>query len=266
MPPPLLVFTDLDGTLLSHTSYRWDAATQALDILRDIGAALVIASSKSAPEIIEIRAQLGWTNCPAIIENGAGILPPESTDTPKTETYVRLRRALDSLPADLRDPFRGFGDMTVAQIAQITGLSHSGAANAAERAFSEPGIWSGSAELRSTFIDALHDHDIHAREGGRFLTLSYGRTKADQMAALTDAFAPRHTLALGDAPNDIEMLQAADFGVIVANPHRAPLPPMPGEDTGRITRTTLAGPAGWNTAVLDMIARLNLNEGATKHG
>ena len=203
MPPPLLVFTDLDGTLLSHTSYRWDAATQALDILRDIGAALVIASSKSAPEIIEIRAQLGWTNCPAIIENGAGILPPESTDTPKTETYVRLRRALDSLPANLRDPFRGFGDMTVAQIAQITGLSHSGAANAAERAFSEPGIWSGSAELRSTFIDALHDHDIHAREGGRFLTLSYGRTKADQMAALTDAFAPRHTLALGDVPNDI---------------------------------------------------------------
>ena len=92
MPPPLLVFTDLDGTLLSHTSYRWDAATQALDTLRDIGAALVIASSKSAPEIIEIRAQLGWTNCPAIIENGAGILPPESTDTPNTDTYVRLRR------------------------------------------------------------------------------------------------------------------------------------------------------------------------------
>ena len=81
------------------------------------------------------------------------------------------------------------------------------------------------------------------------------------MAALTDGFGARHTLALGDAPNDIEMLQAADFGVIIANPHRNPLPPMPGEGTGRITRTTLAGPAGWNTAVLDLIARLNLNKG-----
>ena len=259
MSLPLLVFTDLDGTLLSHSSYRWDAATPALDALRNIGAAVVLASSKTAPEIAEIRAELAWDHCPAIIENGAGILPPDSTDTPKTDSYVRLRQTLDSLPAELRDPFCGFGDMTVAQIAQITGLSHNDAANAAERAFSEPGIWSGSAELRGAFIDALHDHGIHAREGGRFLTLSYGRTKADQMAALTDAFAPRHTLALGDAPNDIEMLQAAEFGVIVANPHRDPLPPLPGEDTGRITRTTLPGPAGWNGAVLDLIARLNLN-------
>jgi len=259
MSLPLLVFTDLDGTLLSHSSYRWDAATPALDALRNIGAAVVLASSKTAPEIAEIRAELAWDHCPSIIENGAGILPPDSTDTPKTDSYVRLRQTLDSLPAELRDPFCGFGDMTVAQIAQITGLSHNDAANAAERAFSEPGIWSGSAELRGAFIDALHDHGIHAREGGRFLTLSYGRTKADQMAALTDAFAPRHTLALGDAPNDIEMLQAADFGVIVANPHRDPLPPLPGEDIGRITRTTLPGPAGWNGAVLDLIARLNLN-------
>ncbi|WP_348656217.1 HAD-IIB family hydrolase [uncultured Sulfitobacter sp.] len=259
MSLPLLVFTDLDGTLLSHSSYRWDAATPALDTLRNIGAAVVLASSKTAPEIAEIRAELAWDHCPAIIENGAGILPPDSTDMPKTDSYVRLRHALDSLPAELRDPFCGFGDMTVAQIAQITGLSHNDAANAAERAFSEPGIWSGSAELRGAFIDALHDHGIHAREGGRFLTLSYGRTKADQMAALTDAFAPRHTLALGDAPNDIEMLQAAEFGVIVANPHRDPLPPLPGEDTDRIIRTTLPGPAGWNGAVLDLIARLNLN-------
>ena len=89
-------------------------------------------------------------------------------------------------------------------------------------------------------------------------SLGLSREQADQMAALTDAFAPRHTLALGDAPNDIEMLQAADFGVIVANPHRDPLPPLPGEDIGRITRTTLPGPAGWNGAVLDLIARLNL--------
>ena len=69
MSLPLLVFTDLDGTLLSHSSYRWDAATPALDTLRKIGAAVVLASSKTAPEIAEIRAELAWDHCPAIIEN-----------------------------------------------------------------------------------------------------------------------------------------------------------------------------------------------------
>ena len=55
MSLPLLVFTDLDGTLLSHSSYRWDAATPALNTLRKIGAAVVLASSKTAPEIAEMR-------------------------------------------------------------------------------------------------------------------------------------------------------------------------------------------------------------------
>jgi mannosyl-3-phosphoglycerate phosphatase len=63
-------------------------------------------------------------------------------------------------------------------------------------------------------------------------------------------------MALGDAPNDIAMLEAADTGVIVANPHGAGIAKLPGESAGWIRRTALPGPDGWNEAVLDMIEHM----------
>jgi mannosyl-3-phosphoglycerate phosphatase len=257
-PLPLLVFTDLDGTLLAHDSYAWDAALPALSALKDIGAGVVLASSKTAPEMYKLRNDLGLERWPAIVENGAGRLAPGLRTAPKRETYHSLRRKLGTLPANLRAHFRGFGDMDAAEIARITGLPLASAHLAATRAASEPGLWSGTQAERNEFIAALAVLSITAREGGRFLTLSFGGTKADQMSAITDALNPARTVALGDAPNDIEMLETADFGAIVANPHRAPLPPLRGEAQGQIIRTDQPGPIGWNTAILSLLNRLNL--------
>ncbi|UOA25693.1 Mannosyl-3-phosphoglycerate phosphatase [Pseudosulfitobacter sp. DSM 107133] len=257
-PLPLLVFSDLDGTLISHDTYRWDAARPALTRLRNLGAGVVLASSKTAPEIIGLRSDMGLTDWPAIVENGAGVLAACATGTPPDTDYRRLRDMLGQLPEDLRAPFQGFGDLSTEGVADITGLPSPDAQNARKRAFSEPGLWHGTDAQRAAFLAALGQHGISAREGGRFLTLSFGQTKADRMAEITATFRPQVTLALGDAPNDIEMLQTADYGVIVANPHRTPLPPLETEATGRIQRSTLIGPQGWNRAVLDFIDQLNI--------
>lgn len=255
---PLLVFTDLDGTLIEHENYSWQPALPALEALRNIGAGIVLASSKTAPELITLRKDLALEAWPAIVENGAGLLPPHTGTREKSDHYTRLRGALAKIPAPLRAQFRGFGDMAAPEIADITGLPVKDAACAAKRAFSEPGLWSGTHSQRDEFLAALATYHITAREGGRFLTLSFGATKADRIADITARYKPRCTVALGDAPNDVEMLQATDFGVIVANPHRDPLPKLQGEQTGRITRTDLAGPKGWNRAVLDLLERLNI--------
>ena len=260
-PLPLLVFSDLDGTLISHDTYRWDAARPALAHLRGIGAGVVLASSKTAPEIIGLRAQMGLEDWPAIVENGAGVLDAQATDTPADTAYLRLRSALNQLPEELRGLFTGFGDLDVAGVAKITGLPPADAQDAKTRAFSEPGLWHGTDAQRTAFLEALEQHGITAREGGRFLTLSFGRTKADRMAQIIATYRPQVTLALGDAPNDIEMLQTADHGVIIANPHRTPLPPLDAEAAGRITRTTLPGPQGWNRAVLDFVDSLPPEQG-----
>lgn len=256
--PLLLVFSDLDGTLLDHDTYGWDAARPALQALAEMGAGVVLASSKTAPELVALRAAMGLADWPAIVENGAGLLAPRATVVQGAQPYADLRLALDGLPQDLRKAFVGFGDLDAKGIADITGLPRADAALAGQRAFSEPGLWHGDPALKQDFLSALRDQGITAREGGRFLTLSFGQTKADQMANIIASLRPRHTVALGDAPNDVEMLEAADHGVIIANPHRAPLPALKGEAQGRITRSTLPGPDGWNRALLDLIAQLEL--------
>ena len=217
-----------------------------------------MASSKTGSEISSLRADMGLQRWPAILENGAGLLEAHVDAPVDRSDYAQLRAVLSKISAPLRAGFLGFGDMDGAQVAAATGLSRSDARLAKQRAFSEPGIWSGTPAEKEDFLEELAKLGISARDGGRFMTLSFGATKADQMADLIRNFAPRHTIALGDAPNDVEMLEAADLGIIIANPHRAPLPELKGENAGRIMRTTLAGPEGWNAAILAQLTRLNL--------
>ncbi|MDO6732650.1 HAD-IIB family hydrolase [Marinovum sp. 2_MG-2023] len=246
---PLLVFTDLDGTLLDHATYSYAPALPALEALKSIGAGVTLATSKTAAEVAPLRAELGLEAWPAIVENGAGLLDSGATAGSDDKIYRDIRDRLAQLPGK-PSCFRGFGDMNDAEVAEITGLPLENAANARRRAFSEPGIWTGPPAELHAFLDTAATVGLHARRGGRFLTFSLGQTKAGQMANLITRFRPSATLALGDAPNDIEMLDTADAGVIIANAHGQPLPTLPGEESGRIRRSVLPGPSGWNVAVL----------------
>ncbi|WP_226622570.1 HAD-IIB family hydrolase [Alloyangia pacifica] len=252
----LAVFTDLDGTLLDHGSYSYAAAQPALDALKARGIPLILASSKTGAEIAPLHAELGLGDWPAIVENGADRITPGALSE-EAPDYEKLRAALAELPEHARY-FKGFGDMDAAEVARVTGLPPENAALARKRRFTEPGLWSGSEDEQDAFLAALAQKGIHARKGGRFLTLSFGGTKAQQMASILTDLGCDTSIALGDAPNDIEMIESATRGVIIRNDHGNGIPPLPGEQTGRIRRTALPGPDGWNAAILDLLEDLGL--------
>ncbi|WP_246272884.1 HAD-IIB family hydrolase [Oricola thermophila] len=262
--PPLVVFSDLDGTLLDHETYSFEPAQPALDALKTRGVPLILASSKTAAEIADLRGKLGFADCPSIVENGAGILEPADGVGDREEdasVHDRLIATLDALPLRLREHFSGFSDWTLDEVAERTGLSRTDAVRAAARRHSEPGLWWGDEAEREEFIALLAERGITARQGGRYLTLSFGATKADRMREITSRYVSGRkrpvVLALGDAANDVEMLEAADLGVVVANPHAPPLPELDGENAGRIVRTEKPGPEGWNESVLGIIEELD---------
>ncbi|MEX0405106.1 HAD-IIB family hydrolase [Aquibium sp. LZ166] len=254
----MIVFTDLDGTLLDHETYRFDAALPALEALTARGVPLVLATSKTAAEIGPIRQALGC-DVPAIVENGGGIVWAGDAAVASLDDYSDIRATLDALPPRLRAMFRGFGDMDEAGIASLTGLSEEQAGRARQRRHSEPGLFSGTSTEHDKFLACLEEHGLRAVQGGRFLTVGRDTSKSRRMQEVRTELERRlgrplaPVVALGDAENDREMIEAADIGVVVANPAHAPLPPLAGEAEGRIRRTTLPGPAGWNAAVLGIL-------------
>ncbi len=253
----IAVFTDLDGTLLDHDTYSFAAALPALAALEARAIPLILASSKTQAEMRPIAATLRLKT-PMIVENGAGIVGLGPDEGEGDSVYRRIRAVLATLP--LARHFRGFGDWSVEKVARETGLAPEQAALARLRRFSEPGRWTGTEEERLAFTAQLAAHGLTGVQGGRFFTIMPPVSKAQAMrrvaAQLGESRAcPVFTVALGDAPNDLAMLKAADLGVIVANPHHEALPVTQRERIGRILRSRLPGPAGWNEAILTFLAR-----------
>lgn len=71
----LMIVTDLDGSLLDHHDYNWDAAAEWLDRLRQHAVPLIICSSKTAAEILPLQRKLGVVGAPFIAEKRCGALP-----------------------------------------------------------------------------------------------------------------------------------------------------------------------------------------------
>ncbi len=266
----LVVFTDLDGTLLDHDTYDWAPASEALDACRRRGVPVILVSSKTRAEMEVLRAALDlpW---PVVSENGGGIAFPEGAPLappPEAEpaeggrilrlgaAYATVVRALRAIRRDLGRPdLRGFSDMDVHEIARRTGLDLESAERAAAREYDEPLVTDRDpAEDLAPLAEAARARGLQATAGGRFLHLFGGCDKGEAVRRLLDRLRARHpglrSAALGDGPNDRPMLEQVDVPVLV--PGSGPLPvdrhALPGL---RIARAP--GPAGWNRAVLDLL-------------
>lgn len=253
----LIIFTDLDGTLLDHETYSHAEALPALNRLKQLEIPLILASSKTAAEIIPLRAELGFCHCEAIVENGSGILEAGNGDQGAGEGYQRIRQILDTLPAGLRDRYEGFSDWSAEEVSARTGLTLAQAQMAKQRRFSEPGLWLGNEADREKFVAAINAHGLSALQGGRFMTLSFGGNKAERMVEIarrySTAVGDRFTVALGDAENDVAMIEEARLGVIIPNPAHGGIPRLDGEDTGQVIRAPFAGPKGWNQVITSLL-------------
>jgi mannosyl-3-phosphoglycerate phosphatase family protein len=262
----MLVFTDLDGSLLDHHSYSYQDALPQLHVLDRADIPVIPASSKTRAEIARLRQALGNTH-PFIVENGAAIWIPrdyfaeQPALTQERDGYwVREMVAprqhwialLKDLYADFAGEFDYFQRAGAAGIARMTGLSGEAAEEANQRDYSEPVQWLGSSERREEFLSRLRAAGANPLSGGRFISVSGA---CDKGVALTwlrgvyqDAFPDRgcHDIAIGDSRNDCAMLEAAETALLVRSTvHEFPeLQRQQG-----VWRSQALGPAGWAEGV-----------------
>ena len=264
-----VVVTDLDGSMLDHHTYSFEAALPALSFLKEEGIPLVLNTSKTRSECKDLAKKLGLLT-PIGVENGGGISlpiradaaepygPPSMVDYPEDHS-IRLgvsrefiHQVLDEISERRAMCYRSFAQMSIDELRACTGLEQEAAINAQLRQFSEPLLWEDTPEALDWFKKRLHSKGLRLIQGGRFHTVSGLHDKGGAVHWIRSFFASLwhesiHVLALGDGPNDIPMLDAADRAICVRSPAH---PPLVGS-RGTYSTSQLEGPSGWNESVCD---------------
>ena len=161
---PLLVFSDLDGTLLDSHSYDWQPAAPWLTRLREANVPVILCSSKTSAEMLYLQKTLGLQGLPLIAENGAVIQLAEQWQEidgfPRIISGIshgEISLVLNTLREKEHFKFTTFDDVDDATIAEWTGLSRGQAALTQLHEASVTLIWRDSDERMAQFTARLNE-------------------------------------------------------------------------------------------------------------
>ena len=263
----LIVFTDLDGTLLDYHTYAFDAAVEGIGLLHASGVPLVFCTSKSYAEVLHFRETTGNAS-PFIVENGGAVYIPEdhfkdhSGKTPFDRLprhdgfavveigadYGRVRAAFGHMRAALGGGLTGFGDMSAERVAAYLNMPIELARMAKVRRHDEPFLLDDPALLVE--VERLAGrHGLKVFAGTRFYHLMGDTDKGAAVKALVSIYNKVYeditTAAVGEGRNDEPMFRAVDVPYLVQRPDGGYVDiAVPG-----IVKIDGIGPAGFTLAV-----------------
>ena len=258
-----VIFTDLDGTLLDPLTYSEAVASPLVASIVNKGLPLIFCSSKTRAEQEIYRRRLGITD-PFIVENGGAIFIKRGYfpfayqyhrvfgDYHVIElgiAYPEIIERLKQLSRQHKLTITGFGDMTPAEIARLTGLDLASAKLAQKREYEE------TLNLEGEDIDSILPKIAAAGltwNRGRLYGISGGNNKGRATKILIKLFRQKlgriKTIGIGDNPNDLPMLAEVDFPVLVQKPgHGWEEIDLPG-----LYRVKGEGPRGWIRAIREL--------------
>lgn len=254
---PLILFTDVEGTLLATHTQSWQPAGVWLSCLKARQIPIILCSSKTVAEMQLLQQELALTPQPLIAENGAIIqLPGSWQDDP---AWPRLKPGVDHeailhvlhhLRASDGYKFTLFSEVSEQTLSELTGMNIRHAALAKQHEASESLIWRDSDEQMNAFATALHAQGLQFVAGARFWHVLDRRAgKAQAVSWLLEHFRQRDgvqylSLGLGDGPNDAPLLDTTDYAVVIKGLNRDGVI-LRDDNPLRVFHTLADGPEGW---------------------
>jgi len=234
--PRIVIFTDLDGTLLSAETYEPGPSLESLRQCRKLQIPVIFVSSKTRAEMERLRKELDNSD-PFVSENGGGVfLPRETWEKPQGFVeggnywslwigvpHAAILKALDAAVKRCSARIERFSSMSIDRIMERTGLSPDEARLARMREFDEPFLIPDQSDKIITGLEQeIRKAGFNLTRGGRFYHVMGGCDKGKAVRRIMDLYRGLNPdvcfAAVGDAENDLPMLLEADLPFLVRKP------------------------------------------------
>jgi mannosyl-3-phosphoglycerate phosphatase len=265
--PNLIIFTDLDGTLLDEETHRFEAAGPALNSLTQRGIPLILVSSKTRAEIERIRADLENRH-PFVSENGGAIFIPktyfsfsfpyqrESDDYLILELgvpYAQVLKTFTSIQEETGISLKGFSNFTAEELAFSLHFTLEEAVLAKEREYDEPFLLQTDGDQIETIKRKIEEKGMFYSWGGRFHHLHGKNDKGKAVRILKELyeneFSSVQAVAIGDSLNDVPMFTEVDYPILLVGGQNV----LSNLSLGNLTTHQGQGPQAWNRVVLGLL-------------
>ena len=255
----IIIFTDLDGTLLNEESFTFrQIITFIKNLLKFDNFFIFFISSKTKEEMINLRKKMN-INVPLIYENGAGIYDLKCCNLikePLKKNIVLARQKIKEIKKKtnlflgLKSNIRFLDSMDIKEVKRILGLPMDEIQFATDRKFSRLFLFNGrDSILKNLKIQAM-ENDLSINKGGRVYSISDNFTKADAFKFVKKKIKKKYPhssfIGLGDSENDLMLLESVDYACIVKNKNKKL---NLNKKTNFIFRSKYEAPFGWREII-----------------
>ena len=223
----IIIFTDLDGTLLHRDTFQFDTIKNYIKNLINKGVIIIPNSSKTEIEIEKFNEELG-VNLPFISENGSSIhgLNLITSNFPDKLILSREKKELfkifeNKVPERLKEKCFQISKMTIKEQEDILGQKDVKLKDALNRKYTLPFLFKGNKNEKNKLLKILNSNSLTLQEGGRVLNLCDNINKVKSMNRVIKILKKTEdkikTIAVGDNYNDLDMLKSCDIPCLVFN-------------------------------------------------
>ena len=261
----VLIFTDLDGSLLHRDTFKFDGIKDYLIQLISKGIFIIPNSSKTEREILEFINDLG-SSLPFISENGAAIngLDLLNANFPKKLILSREKANLlnifkNTVPKNLQNKCKWLSEMNTKNQSLIFGLKDEKLRMALDRKYTVPLIFIGTKNEKNELSKVIKKEGLHLQQGGRVINLTDRTNKAKALQVFVRFYKKYQksvkTIAVGDNYNDLDMLKKSDFPCLVFN-DQFTLDEIP---INNLITTNKPSPQGWADVIKMALVKIKKN-------
>lgn len=236
-----VLFSDIDGTLIDIFTGQFNTTVKFVNQLREYGIPLVLCSSKTEAEQIELR-RMGSLSDPFIVENGGAVFIPlgyfESIPNYESKYSIietdnfqiielgkpasQIRSELQKIRASSQFKFKSLSDLSIDEISIVTKMPADAVSRMIQRKYGETIVEIKNDDLPG-FVTKVQDFGLKVIFGGRFFDITGGNDKGTAVKILVDLYRRKYGgdvvfFGIGDSKNDESMLKFVDFPMLVQRP------------------------------------------------